>query len=295
MRRRRRSHGGCSTAQRIGDALQHAEQLAVRVRRPPRARSARASRTSDASAARSAPGCAATNASSARVVVEQDDRASARRGEARASRRATARPSARARRGSARGRSSRISRPTNCIWRRRASCAVIARACAIASTRRSGRSSVGEPRGVEPDQRLAQVLQRVHVVLAARLRRRLRPAAVAARRFVGSWQRRGRAEAGIGIGGKGSFAIIADASPASQTSERSAASLIPVDDALDATTAPTGRCHAAPAGAAMPATDRFRSRPPSSSASPHAVLDAARSAAARPRPRPRSRRPSARA
>ena len=75
------------------------------------------------------------------------------------------------------------------ICRRRPSCARMPRAVVIASTSRSGRSSSASRFGVERDQRLAQVLQRVHRVLAPGLGRGLRRGRGVRRRGIGAGHR----------------------------------------------------------------------------------------------------------
>ena len=154
----------------------------------------------------SAAGCAATNASSARVVAEQAVAPALECGEMRLLRVAApvSQRSSVARIGS--GSTSRMSRPTNCSCRRRASCLVIA-VCERAPRRRrrSGRSELGQPpassaTSVSPSACSASIscLRRVFDGSAACRRRR-------GREVVRAGGRRG-----AGVVGSGGFAMIDD-------------------------------------------------------------------------------------
>ena len=81
-------------------------------------------------------------------------------------------PTARAPPGSATGSMSRISLPMYWIWRRRPSCARMPRACSDRVDESLRQVELPQAPRVERDQRLAQVLQRVHCMLAPGLGRR---------------------------------------------------------------------------------------------------------------------------
>ena len=249
----------------------------ARARRAHRARATRAP-------PRSAAGCSATKRVERVVVAQQRPRASARRRRTRRWSDGTpgAQRSSAARTGS--GSMSRISLPMYCICRRRAFVGADGpRARAIASTRRSGKLELGEPRAGRarpaprpgPAARASRALRRVFDGLGLRAGRR---------RFVGSSAWSWRVERAARRCGAGSFAMITDRLSRARRAARAAASRyrLSSDRTHDRTPLPAPT----PPRPRRARAATFRSRPPSSSASPRAVLDAAQ---ARRRDRRRNR------
>ena len=300
-----RRHSGFASAALLDDALQLAEQLAIRVRRaaaralgPRLAHERRERRAIGGGVLGRELGEAVGVVAAARVAPPLE------RGEVRALGGRAALPARRARRAIGCGSTSRISLPMYCIWRRRPSCAVIVRAAAIASTSRSGRSSCGERarRRARPAPRPGPA-GRASARLRARLRRRIgvvlrgRVGGRTVRRMAGFMPavegRDERCAAGaLCYDSRPTLDVLREQGAAAPATGAASAGRQFDDRALNIAR-PAPPCRLPSACRSRRAFSRRA--PPSSSASPRRCSIRRSGAAAPPPPRPTSRRASARA